>query len=153
MRENSRPISGSTLEIPIAVIGSGCRFPGGVDSADALWRVLAEGRDLVTEVPPQRWDADAIYDPEPGVPGKLASRWGGFIDDVAGFEPAFFGLTEHEAERMDPQARLLLETACEALEHAGLPPRGLSGARVGVYAGHTQDGYRALVDPDGPGRG
>src|SRR3569833_2541259 len=148
----SRFISGPPAETPVAVIGMGCRFPGGVDSPDALWRALTEGRDLVTEVPPDRWDAEAIYDPEPGVKGQVASRWGGFVDDVRGFEPAFFGLTEHEAERMDTQARLLLETACEALEHAGLPPRGRSGARGGVYAGHTQDDYRALVDPDDPGR-
>jgi acyl transferase domain-containing protein/NADPH:quinone reductase-like Zn-dependent oxidoreductase/NAD(P)-dependent dehydrogenase (short-subunit alcohol dehydrogenase family)/acyl carrier protein len=148
----SRVDFGPGTEIPVAIIGIGCRFPGGVDSADALWRALAEGRDLVTEVPPQRWDADAIYDPEPGVPGKLASRWGAFIDDVAGFEPAFFGLTEHEAERMDPQSRLLLETACEALEHAGLPPHGLSGSATGVFAGHTHDDYLALTNRDEPGR-
>ena len=148
----SRSIFGPATEIPVAIIGIGCRFPGGVDSADALWHALAEERDLVTEVPPQRWDADAIYDPEPGVPGKLASRWGAFIDDVAGFEPAFFGLTEHEAERMDPQSRLLLETACEALEHAGLPPRGLSGSAIGVFAGHTRDDYLALTNRDEPGR-
>src|SRR4051812_24443074 len=143
---------GPTTEIPVAIIGIGCRFPGGVDSGEALWRALADGRDLVTEVPPQRWDADAIYDPEPGVPGKLASRWGAFIDDVAGFEPAFFGLTEHEAERMDPQSRLLLETACEALEHAGLPPHGVSGSAIGVFAGHTHDDYLTLTNRDEPGR-
>jgi acyl transferase domain-containing protein/acyl carrier protein len=142
-------------ETPVAVIGIGCRFPGGIDSADSLWRALAEGRDLVTEVPPDRWDADAVYDPEPGVPGRLASRWGGFIDDVRGFDPVFFGLTEHEAERMDPQSRLLLETAFEALEHAGLRPRGLGGptlARCGVFAGHTQDDYRTLIAGDDPAR-
>src|SRR3569833_2334370 len=148
----SRFISGPPAETPVAVIGMGCRFPGGVDSPDALWRALTEGRDLVTEVPPDRWDAEAIYDPEPGVKGKVASRWGGFVDDVRGFEPAFFGLTEHEAERMDPQARLLLETACEALEHAGLPPHAQSGAAGGGFAGHTHDDYLALSNRDDPGR-
>lgn len=149
---SSPSVPGSAIETPIAIIGIGCRFPGGIDSADTLWRALAEGRDLVTEVPPYRWDADAIYDPEPGVPGKLASRWGGFIDDVCGFEPGFFGLTEHEAERMDPQSRLLLETACEALEHAGLRPHGLSGSSTGVFAGHTHDDYLTLTNRDEPGR-
>ncbi|MGH3374700.1 MAG: beta-ketoacyl synthase N-terminal-like domain-containing protein, partial [Actinoallomurus sp.] len=149
---SSPAVPGSAIETTIAIIGIGCRFPGGIDSADALWRALAEARDLVTEVPRSRWDADAIYDPEPGVPGKLASRWGGFIDDVRGFEPAFFGLTEHEAERVDPQSRLLLETACEALEHAGLRPHGMSGSVTGVFAGHTHDDYRALTNRDEPGR-
>ena len=149
-RGSSRPESGSS-DAPIAVIGIGCRFPGGVDSADALWRVLAEGRDLVTEVPPDRWDVDAVYDPEPGVPGKVASRWGGFVSDITGFEPEFFGLTEHEAERMDPQSRMLLETACEALEHAGLPPHGLSGVSAGVFAGHANDDYLQLMNLDEPG--
>jgi acyl transferase domain-containing protein/NADPH:quinone reductase-like Zn-dependent oxidoreductase/acyl carrier protein len=148
----SPSVPGPTSETSVAIIGIGCRFPGGIDSADALWRALTEGRDLVTEVPPDRWDADAIYDPEPGVPGKVASRWGGFIDDVRGFEPAFFGLTEHEAERMDPQSRLLLETACEALEHAGLRPHGLSGSATGVFAGRTHDHYLTLTDRDEPGR-
>lgn len=148
----SRSGFGPDTEQSIAVIGIGCRFPGGIDSADALWRVLIAGHDLVTEVPPERWDADAIYDPEPGVPGRLASRWGGFIDDVAGFEPAFFGLTEHEAERMDPQSRLLLETACEALEHAGLPPHGQSGKAVGVFAGQDHEDYLALTNRDEPAR-
>ncbi len=147
---SSRFDSGSSVELPIAIVGIGCRFPGGVDSADALWKVLVEERDLVTEVPPDRWDANAIYDPQPGVPGKVASRWGAFIADVAGFEPEFFGLTDHEAERMDPQSRLLLETACEALEDAGLPPRGMSGAAVGVFAGHVQNDYLHLMNLDEP---
>ncbi len=143
--------SGPTVEAPIAIIGIGCRFPGGIDSADALWKVLVDERDLVTEVPPDRWDASAMYDPEPGVPGKVASRWGGFVADVAGFEPEFFGLTDHEAERMDPQSRLLLETACEALEDAGLPPRSMKGAAVGVFAGHVHNDYLHLMNFDEPG--
>ena len=96
----------SPADVSIAVIGIGCRFAGGIDSAEAMWRVLAEGRDVVTEVPPHRWNLDAVYDPQPGVAGKTQSRWGGFLDDVAGFEPEFFGLSDREAESVDPQFRM-----------------------------------------------
>ena len=96
---------------PVAIIGTGCRFAGGVSSPAELWAVLRDGRDLITEVPPDRFDAAAVYDPEPGVPGRTVSKWGGFLHDVGGFDPEFFGLSEREAEAMDPQHRLLLETA------------------------------------------
>src|SRR6476646_1183747 len=105
---------------PIAVVGIGCRFPGGVIGPDEYWSLLAGGRDAITEVPADRWDADEYYDPDPLVPGRMPSKWGGFISDVAGFDAEFFGISPREAEAMDPQQRVLLEVAWEALEHAGM---------------------------------
>src|SRR4051812_23660247 len=116
-----------TRVTPIAVLGMGCRLPGGIDSPEKLWESVLRGDDLVTEVPRDRWDADAYYDPEPGVPGRTVSRWGGFVDNPAGFDAEFFGITEREAISIDPQHRLLLETAWEAVEHAGMDPRSLAG--------------------------
>ena len=84
---------------------------------------MLRGDDLVTEIPPDRWDADEYYDPEPGAPGRSVCKWGAFLDDVAGFDPEFFGITEKEATAMDPQHRLLLETSWEAMEHGGLTRR------------------------------
>ena len=114
---------------PVAVIGMACRLPGGIDSPEQLWEALLRGDDLVTEIPADRWNADEYYDPEPGVPGRSVCRWGGFLDDVAGFDADFFGIREQEATAIDPQHRLLLETSWEAMEHAGLsrtrlPARG-----------------------------
>ncbi|MBA8826063.1 acyl transferase domain-containing protein [Saccharopolyspora lacisalsi] len=126
---------------PIAIVGIGCRFAGGVDSPEALWEVLSEGRDVVTEVPPDRWSVDESYDPEPGVPGKTVSKWGGFLDDVGGFDPEFFGVSAREAEAMDPQHRLLLETAWEALENAGVRPRDLGGSPTGLFMGLSGQDY------------
>ena len=87
-----------------------CRLPGGIDSPEQLWEALLRGDDLVTEIPADRWDADEFYDPQPGAPGRTVCKWGAFLDDVAGFDPEFFGITEKEATAMDPQHRLLLET-------------------------------------------
>src|SRR5437588_3950888 len=114
-----------TSATPIAIIGMACRLPGGIESPDQLWRALLRGDDLITEIPADRWDADEYYDPEPGVPGRSVSRWGGFLDDATGFDPEFFGISEREAIAMDPQHRLLLETSWEAVEHAGLAPNSL----------------------------
>ena len=86
-----------TPATPIAIIGMACRLPGGIESPDQLWEALLRGDDLVTEIPPDRWDADEYYDPEPGVHGRSACKWGAFLDDVAGFDPAFFGISEREA--------------------------------------------------------
>ena len=120
---------------PVAVIGMACRLPGGIDSPEQLWQALLRGDDLVTEIPPDRWDVDEYYDPERGVPGRSVSRWGGFLDDVGGFDAAFFGFGEREAAAIDPQHRLLLETAWEAIEHAGIAPPSLTGTRTGVFVG------------------
>ncbi len=119
---------------PIAIIGIGCRFPGAKDP-EAFWQLLSNGVDVITEVPRDRWDVDAFYDPEPGTPGKMYTRYGGFIDQVDHFDPSFFGISPREAERMDPQQRLVLEVAWEALENATVVPAQLSGSQTGVFLG------------------
>jgi polyketide synthase 5 len=130
---------------PIAVIGMACRLPGGIDSPESLWEALLRGDDLVTEVPPDRWDADEYYDPEPGVPGRSVCKWGAFLDDVAGFDPEFFGINEREAAAIDPQHRLLLETSWEAMEHAGFTPDTIAGSLTGVFVGLTHGDYQLLA--------
>ncbi|MDG4668992.1 sulfolipid-1 biosynthesis phthioceranic/hydroxyphthioceranic acid synthase [Mycobacterium sp. 236(2023)] len=130
---------------PIAVIGMGCRLPGGIESPQRLWESLLRGADLVTEVPVDRWDADEYYDPEPGVPGRSVSKWGGFLDDVAGFDAEFFGISEREATAIDPQHRLLLESSWEAIEHAGIDPATLAGTRTGVFVGMTHNDYQLVT--------
>ena len=122
-----------------------CRLPGGIDSPEQLWEALLRGDDLVTEIPPDRWDADEYYDPEPGVPGRSVSKWGAFLDDVAGFDSEFFGINEREATAIDPQHRLLLETSWEAMEHAGLTPETLADSRTGVFVGLTHDDYQLVA--------
>src|ERR1700752_2600140 len=131
------PNTGTTPVTPIAVIGMACRLPGGIDSPEQLWEALLRGDDLVTEVPPDRWDADEYYDPQPGVPGRSVTKWGGFLDDVAGFDSEFFGINEREATAIDPQHRLLLETSWEAMEHAGLTPAAIANTSTGVFVGLT----------------
>lgn len=128
---------------PIAVVGMACRFPGGSDDIDAYWDLLDQGRDAIREVPRERWDIDALFDPDPDAPARVSTRCGGFIDDVSGFDAAFFGISPREAQTMDPQQRLLMEVAWEALEHAGIAPERLAGSDTGVYVGvcnidHTQ---------------
>ncbi|MGH3552911.1 MAG: beta-ketoacyl synthase N-terminal-like domain-containing protein, partial [Mycobacterium sp.] len=118
-----------------------CRLPGGIDSPERLWDALLRGDDLVTGIPVERWDADEYYDPEPGVPGRSVSRWGAFLDDVAGFDAEFFGIGEREAAAIDPQHRLLLETSWEAVEHAGLVPTSLAGSLTGVFTGLCHHDY------------
>jgi myxalamid-type polyketide synthase MxaE and MxaD len=138
---------------PIAVVGMACRFPGGASSPEAYWRILTEGHDAITEVPADRWDVDAVYDPDPGVPGKTTSRWGGLLSGIDMFDPAFFGIAPREAASLDPQQRLVLEAAWEALEYAGIPPRGLTGRHAGVFLGITTLEYgetrkeRDRIDP------
>src|SRR3954451_1028146 len=117
---------------PVAVVGVGCRFPGDVVGPESFWRLLVDGEDAVSEVPADRWDAEEFYDPDPLAPGRMTTKWGGFISDVAGFDANFFGITPREAAAMDPQQRILLEVAWEALEHAGIPPDSMGGTRTGV---------------------
>ncbi len=119
---------------PVAIVGIGCRFPG-ANGVGELWQLLCEGRDAITEVPPERFDIDAYHDPTPGTPGKLAGRCGGFISEFDRFDAGFFSISPREAERMDIQQRLLLEVCWEALEDAGAPPDGLRDKRVGVFIG------------------
>jgi acyl transferase domain-containing protein len=134
---------------PIAIVGMGCRFPGGADSSEEFWRVLRGGVDTISEVPPDRWDLDAIYDPQPGTPGKICTRYGGFIGSADRFDPLFFGISPREAASMDPQQRLLLEVAWETLENAGQSPEKLSGTKTGVFVGAcSSDHLRRISDLD-----
>jgi polyketide synthase 5 len=118
-----------------------CRLPGGIDSPDLFWDALLRGDDLVTEIPAERWDVDYYYDPEPGVPGRSVCKWGSFLDNVGDFDPEFFGITDKEATAMDPQHRLLLETAWEAMEHAGLTKTTIDEA-TGVFVGLNYADYQ-----------
>lgn len=129
---------------PIAIVGIGCRFPGAADDPEAFWRLLSQGVDTVTEVPAERWDVDAFYDPDPDAPGKSYTRWGAFLSDVDKFDPQFFGISPREAVSMDPQQRLLLEVTWEALEQAGYAPDSLTGSQTGVFIGITSNDYSHL---------
>ncbi|HEU4533744.1 MAG TPA: beta-ketoacyl synthase N-terminal-like domain-containing protein, partial [Polyangiaceae bacterium] len=138
---------------PIAVIGIGCRFPGGAHTPEAYWRLLRDGVDAVTEVPPDRWDVDAYYDPDPSKPGKTNVRRGSFLPDVYDFDPLFFGISPREAASMDPQQRILLEVAHEAIENAGVAPSALAGTKTGVFVGicngdHLQTLLARVATPD-----
>ncbi|MFF8811781.1 SDR family NAD(P)-dependent oxidoreductase [Streptomyces pactum] len=137
----------------VAVVGIGCRFPGGADGPEAFWRLLTEGRDAVTEVPEDRWRAADHFDEDPSVPGKTTTAWGGFVDDVDRFDPHFFGISGHEASRMDPQQRLMAEVAWEALEDAGVAAEELAGSATGVFVGiatsdYLQEQFRDLTGID-----
>ena len=138
--------------VPVAVIGMACRFPGEVNSPEAYWRVLKNKVDGITAVPADRWDADLLFDADPDVPGKVATRWGGFLSNLKDFDAPFFGIAPREADRMDPQQRLMLEVAYEAFENAGLPLENLGGSRTGVFVGlhsHSSDYYlMQLQDQD-----
>ncbi|MEJ3750132.1 SDR family NAD(P)-dependent oxidoreductase [Actinomycetes bacterium KLBMP 9797] len=126
----------------VAIVGVGCRFPGGVDHPDALWRLLTEGRDAIGAVPPERWrDFGAGAATRAGAAG----RWGGFLDDVAAFDAEFFGISAGEARQLDPQQRLLLEVTWEALQHAAIEPARLAGSRTGVYVGICVSEYTRLT--------
>jgi acyl transferase domain-containing protein/acyl carrier protein len=126
------------------VIGMACRLPGSVDSPEELWGAVLRGDDMVTEVPADRWDVDDHYDPEPGVPGRSISRWGGFLSDLAGFDAPFFGYSDREAAAIDPQHRLLLETSWEAIEYAGIAPDSLAGTSAAVFVGLSHEDYTVV---------
>ncbi|MEZ4867749.1 MAG: type I polyketide synthase [Caldilineaceae bacterium] len=125
---------------PIAIIGMSGRFPG-ADSLDDYWQLLANGVDAIRETPPDRWDTDAYYSPAPDAPGKMYSRHGGFLSQIDGFDPYFFGLSAREASSLDPQQRLLLEVSWEALEHANLTPDTLFNSATGVFVGICAHDY------------
>ena len=128
----------------IAIIGMGFRLPGGLNNAEEFWKFLAEGRDAVVEVPPDRWNIARFYDPEPGLPGKSMAKHGGFIDGIDLFDPQFFGISPREAPYIDPQQRLLLETAWEAIEDAGLVLDHVNGTDIGVFAGISHTDYQNI---------
>ncbi len=141
----------STQEKSIAIIGMGCRFPGRADTPELFWRNLREGVDTITEIPPERWDVDAYYDPNPDAPGKTYVRHGAFLENIDQFDAAFFGISPREAASIDPQQRLLLEVSWEALEQAGQAPHQLAGSRTGVFVGIMYNDYALLTaNSDGP---
>ncbi len=129
---------------PIAIVGLGLRFPGGANDPASFWQLLHDGVDAITEVPADRWDVDAYYDPDPLAPGKMSTRQGGFVVDVDQFAADFFGISPREAIRMDPQQRLLLEVAWEALERAGQSTDKLFGSQTGVFLGISNSDYLRL---------
>lgn len=142
------PATAAFKKEPIAIIGLSCRFPG-APNPGAFWELLRNGVDAISEVPSDRWDVDAFHSENPD-PGKITTRFGGFLSDVDLFDPHFFGISPREAARMDPQQRLLLEVSWEALENAFIPPHSLAGSRTGVFVGISSSDYSRLQfnDPE-----
>jgi len=133
----------------IAIIGIGCRFPGGINHPDALWKLLVDGREAVGDIPPDRWNVSRFYDSEPGLAGKSIAKRGGFVDGIDQFDPQFFGISPREAPYVDPQHRLLLETAWEAIEDAGMVLDFEKGTDLGVFVGISHNDYQVIQGTPG----
>ncbi len=130
---------------PLAIVGIGCRLPGGSDSVDSLWNLLCSETDATSVVPESRWNADRYHDPNPAKVGKIVARRGGFLSEIDQFDPQFFGISPREAHSLDPQQRLLLHVAWEALEDGGIPADSLAGSDVGgVFIGGFTLDYQLL---------
>ena len=128
------PVVTARSDEPIAIVAVACRFPGAPDP-EAYWELLSGGVDAIREIPDDRFDVDEYYDPDPEAPGKIYTRYGGYLESIDGFDPEFFGISPREAVWMDPQQRLMLEIAWEGLERAGYSPASLRGSRSGVFVG------------------
>lgn len=118
---------------PLAIVGIGLRLPGGINNPESFWQALVEGKNLISEVPPDRWNIKAFFDQDRTRTGKVYTRKGGFLKDIAGFDPEFFGISPYEAGFMDPQQRIMLEVTWEALEDGGIAPEKLAGTKTGVF--------------------
>ena len=129
---------------PIAIVGAGCRLPGDATTPEAFWHLLEQGVDAISDIPPDRWDVAAYYDPNPAAPGKMYMRQGGFLRRVDQFDASFFNISPREASCMDPQHRLLLEVSWEALEYAGIAPDRIAGSASGVFIGITNADYAQM---------
>ncbi|WP_369394291.1 SDR family NAD(P)-dependent oxidoreductase [Streptomyces sp. CG1] len=150
--EHPEPAGDGAADEPIAVVGIGCRFPGGISSPADLWRLLAEGGEVLSGFPQDRgWDLDALYDEDPETPGSAYVRSGGFLDTATEFDAEFFGISPRESLGMDPQQRLVLETSWQALEDAGIDPTALRGTPAGMFFGAEVQEYgpRLHDAPDG----
>ncbi len=145
LAEEFTKISRVAVAEPVAVVGIGCRFPGDVTGPESFWDLLVEGRNAISRIPADRWDADAFYHPDPLTPGRMTTKWGGFVPDIAGFDAEFFGITPREASAMDPQQRMLLEVSHEALEHAGIPADSLGDSRTAVMMGVYFNEYQSML--------
>ncbi|MCB0160855.1 MAG: polyketide synthase, partial [Caldilineaceae bacterium] len=130
--------------MPLAIVGLGCRFPGGIVDGNSFWELLIKRRSGIRAVPPSRWNWAKFYHPNRDALGSMITKWGGFLDNAFDFDATFFGISPREALRMDPQHRLLLETTWEALEDAGIPPAAVKGADVGVFLGMSTNEYATL---------
>jgi acyl transferase domain-containing protein len=142
------PETRAVPEDAIAIVGLSCRLPK-APNPDAFWELLRNGEHAITDTPADRWDAASLFDPDPSVPGRTNSRWGGYLDTVDGFDARFFGVSPREARAMDPQQRLILELAWEALENAAIVPGGIRGSRTGVFVGAIADDYATLLGQHG----
>jgi acyl transferase domain-containing protein len=129
---------------PIAIIGIGCRFPGGINDTESFWKLLLEGREAIKELPADRWNTERYFDPEPGLPAKSVTKRGGFLENIDRFDAQFFGISPREAPYVDPQHRLLLETAWEAIEDAGLVLDLDYGTDLGVFVGISHNEYQGI---------
>ncbi len=132
---------------PVAIVGIGCRFPK-AKNPQSFWQLLLNGEDAIVPIPEERWDIDDFYHPDPNTPGKMNARWGGFLEEVDKFDAEFFGMNPEEVEHTDPQQRLFLEVAWEALENAGMVPNNLAGSKTGVFTGMCTIDYHRLLYKD-----
>ena len=144
LQERLKEARHQPLDEPIAVVGLGCRLPGGSATPDAFWQTLRGGIDTTSQFPADRGDATALYDPDPDAPGKAYTTRGAFLGRVDLFEPEVFGISPREALGMDPQQRMVLEVSWEALEHAGYAPDRLTGSATGVYMGVSTTDYARM---------